>query len=66
MKYACLLSLGLAGALAAVDDGWKNTDEPQLSDAQIQDIISKFAAKEAAFVRAWEKSLTIAKQVLGG
>ncbi len=52
---ACLLGLGLAGALAAADEtGWKKIDQPQMSDSQIQDIITKFAAKEAAFARARE------------
>jgi hypothetical protein len=54
VKYVCLLSLGLAGVLAAADTGWKKIAEPQLTDAQIQDIITKFAAKESAFALARE------------
>ncbi len=53
VKVLCLLGLGLAGVLAAADTA-KKLDQPQLSDAQIQDIISKFAAKEAEFARARE------------
>ncbi len=52
MKYGCLLALGVAGVLAAADT--RKLDQPELSDSQIQDIITKFAAKEAEFARARE------------
>ncbi|MGD0201258.1 MAG: hypothetical protein ABSD27_10965 [Bryobacteraceae bacterium] len=62
LKYVGLLSLVLAGAVASAQTGWRKVDpaqltkvdQVQLTDAQIQDIITRFAAKEAAFARARE------------
>jgi hypothetical protein len=54
LKYVCLLSLVLAGTVASAQTGWRKVDQVQLTDAQIEDIITRFAAKEAAFARARE------------
>jgi hypothetical protein len=58
MRYAIhagILLAVLASTLPAVENtGWRKIDQPDLTDAQIQDIIAKFAAKEAAFARARE------------
>jgi hypothetical protein len=54
LKYVCLLSLVLAGAVVSAQTGWRKVDQTQLTDAQIEDIITRFAAKEAAFARARE------------
>jgi hypothetical protein len=54
LKYVGLLSLVLAGAVGSAQTGWRKVDQVQLTDAQIQDIITRFAAKEAAFARARE------------
>jgi hypothetical protein len=52
---AAILTPVLASALlAAADTGWKKAPQVDLTDAQVQDIIAKFAAKEAAFARARE------------
>jgi hypothetical protein len=45
----------IAGGLQADEGkGWKKADQQQLSEAQIQEIIDKFAAKETEFARARE------------
>jgi len=41
-------------ALVAQSGGWKTAGQQQLSETAIQDIITKFAAKEADFARARE------------
>ncbi len=53
MRYA-LLPILACTLLAAEDAGWRKVEQTDLSDAQVQDIISKFAAKEAAFAKARE------------
>jgi hypothetical protein len=53
--YAGLLVPVLAGAvLAAEDTGWRKTAQAELSDAQVEEIIGRFAAKEAEFAKARE------------
>jgi hypothetical protein len=53
--YAGLLLPILAGAvLAAEDTGWRKVPQSELSDAQVQDIVTRFAAKEAEFAKARE------------
>jgi hypothetical protein len=53
MRYA-LLPILACTLLAAEDTGWRKVEQADLSDAQIQDIIAKFAAKEAEFAKARE------------
>jgi len=52
---ACIV-LAAAAAYAAQEPegGWRKADQTDLPDAQIQQIIDKFAAKEAEFARARE------------
>jgi hypothetical protein len=50
LKYLCLLAPALAAGVAFAD----GIPQPKLTDAQIQDIIAKFAAKETAFAKARE------------
>jgi hypothetical protein len=50
LKYLCLLAPVLAAGVAFAD----GIPQPKLTDAQIQDIITKFAAKETAFAQARE------------
>jgi len=58
MRYAIFAGLlvpVLAGAvLAAEDTGWRKTEQAELSDAQVEEIIARFAAKEAEFAKARE------------
>lgn len=49
-----LTAVVVAGWAADQDSGWHKSDQVQLSDAQIQDVITKFAAKETDFARARE------------
>jgi len=49
MRSLCVLL-----ALLAQAGGWKKADQQQVSEAEIQDIITKFSAKEAEFARARE------------
>ncbi len=52
LRYFCIvLALG-AGGLSG--QGWRKADQQDLSEAQIQEIIAKFAAKETQFARARE------------
>jgi len=53
MRYAILPILACA-MLAADDTGWRKAEQNDLSDGQVQEIIAKFAAKEAAFAKARE------------
>ncbi len=53
MRYAILPILACA-MLAADDTGWRKAEQTDLNDAQVQEIIAKFAAKEAEFARARE------------
>jgi hypothetical protein len=46
--------MAMSGLAADETSGWRKLAQPQLTDAQIQDIITKFAAKETAFARARE------------
>ena len=68
LRFVCIPALVAAAALCAGQQeqsgGWRKVDpakddaakgdQPQLSDSQAQEIISKFAAKEAEFARARE------------
>jgi hypothetical protein len=55
-KYGAILVLVFAAGLLAADEpGSKKLDQPELTEVQIQDIVSKFAAKEAEFALAREK-----------
>jgi hypothetical protein len=59
LKYAGVLALAAAALAAQQESGWRKVeqskgDQPQLSDGQIQDIITRFAAKESEFARARE------------
>ena len=49
-----MTSLCVLLALLAQAGGWKKADQQQVSEAEVQDIITKFAAKEAEFARARE------------
>ena len=49
-----LLAAVAAGAAQQPSGGGRKTDQAELSAAQVQDIVSQFAAKEAAFARARE------------
>jgi len=49
-----MTSLCVLLALLAQAGGWKKADQQQVSEAEIQDIITKFSAKEADFARARE------------
>jgi hypothetical protein len=49
MRSLCVLL-----ALVAQSGGWKTAAQQQLSETAVQDIITKFAAKEADFARARE------------
>ena len=49
-----MTSLCVLLALLAQAGGWKKADQQQVSEAEIQDIITKFSAKEAEFARARE------------
>jgi hypothetical protein len=51
MRILSVLML-LAGSLAA--RGWREADQQTLTDAQVPDIIARFAAKETEFARARE------------
>jgi len=51
MRILCILAL-VATALAA--QGWPKADDQALSEAQVQEIITKFAAREAEFAHARE------------
>lgn len=51
MRALCVVTV-LAGMLSA--QGWRKAEDQSLSEAQIQEIITKFAAKEAEFARARE------------
>jgi hypothetical protein len=51
---ALLAILAASGAAAQQDGGWRKVEQQDLSEAQIQDIITKFAAKETEFARARE------------
>ena len=54
-RASVLLAMAAVGVWAAAPgSGPSETDKGDLSDAQIQDIIAKFAAKEAQFARARE------------
>ncbi len=53
MRYAILPILACS-LLAADDPGWRKVEQTTLSDAQVQEIIAKFAAKEAEFAKARE------------
>jgi hypothetical protein len=53
MRYAILPILACV-MLAADDPAWRKVDQTSLSDAQVQDIIARFAAKEAEFAKARE------------
>ncbi len=53
MRYALLPILACVLA-AAEDTGWRQVEQTQLSGAQIEDIITRFAAKEAQFAKARE------------
>ena len=46
MRYA-LLPILACTLLAADDAGWRKVEQTTLSDAQVQEIITRFAAKEA-------------------
>jgi hypothetical protein len=46
--------LVLSAAALAAQTGWRKVEQTELNDAQVQDIITKFAAKEADFARARE------------
>jgi hypothetical protein len=48
------LLLLAAGVGTAGAEGWRKAGEQPLSDAQVQEIIAKFAAKESEFARARE------------
>jgi hypothetical protein len=55
LTHASLLLAVAAGVWAAEPgSGWREADKADLSEAQIQDIIAKFAAKETQFARARE------------
>jgi hypothetical protein len=54
MRFTILAAVLSSVVWAAGDTGWKKLEQPDLSDAQIQDIIDKFAAKETEFARARE------------
>ena len=49
-----MTSLCVLLALLVQGGGWKKADQQQVSEAEVQDIITKFAAKEAEFARARE------------
>ena len=49
-----MTSLCVLLALLVQGGGWKKADQQQVSEAEIQDIITKFSAKEADFARARE------------
>lgn len=51
MRVLCVVTV-FAGMLCA--QGWRKAEDQTLSEAQIQEIIAKFAAKEAEFARARE------------
>jgi len=51
MRILCLLALLAAGLPA---QGWRKAEDQALSEAQVQEIVAKFAAKEAEFARARE------------
>jgi hypothetical protein len=51
MRVLCVVTV-FAGMLSA--QGWRKAEDQTLSEAQIQEIITKFAAKEAEFARARE------------
>jgi hypothetical protein len=53
MRYAILPILACT-LLAADDAGWRKVEQTTLSDTQVQEIIAKFAAKEAEFAKARE------------
>ncbi len=59
MRYITILAIIMA-AMAQQPAGWRKVDEgnraaqQELSEAQVNDIITKFAAKEAEFARARE------------
>lgn len=54
-KYGAILMPVFAAALMAADEpAAKKLDQPELTEAQVQDIITKFAAKEAEFAQARE------------
>lgn len=53
MRYAILPVLACA-VLAADDTGWRKVEQTGLSEAQVQEIITGFAAKEAQFAKARE------------
>jgi hypothetical protein len=54
MRYAILPILACTALLAADDTGSRRVEQTSLSDAQVQEIITKFAAKEAEFAKARE------------
>jgi hypothetical protein len=65
LKYACVPALTLVAAMSAQEQSaWRQVDQakggesqgdqPQLTDDQVQGIITKFAAKESAFALARE------------
>ncbi len=54
MRLTILALVSAAAIWAAGDTGWKKLEQPDLSEAQIQDIVNKFAAKETEFARARE------------
>jgi hypothetical protein len=55
MRVWPLLAVLAAGGFAAqAGGGWRKVEQKDLSEAQVQDIITKFAAKETEFARARE------------
>ncbi len=55
MQVWPLMAFLAAGCLAAQQEGgWRKVEQKDLSESQIQDIITKFAAKETEFARARE------------
>jgi hypothetical protein len=56
IAFGAVLGTVCAASLLASEQqtGWRKADQADLTDAQVQDIISKFSAKETAFARARE------------